>query len=76
MIITLEDSNRNEHYRKVQIETPSDEMEIGELLDTICDTLMAYGFHPSTVADGVISKAEEYEEDSDEEETDSEEQTT
>ena len=32
---------------------------VDEVLDVICQALMGLGFHPDSVADGIISKADE-----------------
>ncbi len=56
MKITIQDEGR-----KVKIETQ--ETEVKRVLDEICNLLIAYGFHPESVKDGIFSKAEDYESD-------------
>jgi hypothetical protein len=56
MKITIEDTTN----RKVSLEC-LDEVDIFEAIDNICGLLVSYGFHPESVKDGIIAKAEEYE---------------
>ena len=47
--------------KKVEITTDAE--DIYEVIDEIQSALIAYGFHPNTVRDGFLGKAEQIEED-------------
>ncbi len=40
--------------------TLSDGSDVYEVIESICNLLVGYGYHPNSVKDGIISKSEEY----------------
>ena len=60
MKITIE-AQREETELKVTLEI-SDDSTSDEVVDNFCNLLAAYGYHPESIKDSIISKAEEYEE--------------
>jgi len=57
MKITIESD-----YGKYQVEELGKDQDIFEMMELICQVLLAQGFHPNSIKDGFISKVEEYEE--------------
>lgn len=55
MKITIQDEDR-----RVEIEISSDS-DIHEAIGEICSLLIAWGYYPDSVKNGILSKAEEYE---------------
>jgi len=47
--------------RKVEVECSV--VDIHQVIDELCSLLIAWGFHPESVKNGIFGKAEEYEED-------------
>lgn len=47
---------------RAEIEIP-DGSDIHQAIDTMCYLLMAWSFHPESVKNGILLKAEEYEND-------------
>jgi len=60
MKITIENTNA----LKVSLEC-IDEIDAFETITNICGLLVSYGFHPESVKDGIIAKAQEYEDSDD-----------
>ena len=56
MRITIQDKDR-----KAEVECEA--VTIHEVIDEVCNLLLAWGFHPDSVKNGIIEKAEEYEND-------------
>ena len=52
-----------EHDEGKQVIIQTDAVLIDEVMDEIANALLALGFHPDSVKEGFIAKAEEYEED-------------
>ena len=59
MKIILDNEQENEYECKVTLETGS--VDIHEVLSDVCNGLLAMGFHPETIKEGILVKAEEYE---------------
>ena len=59
MRITIEQTEYNKK-NKALIEI-SDDSDIFEAVEAMCGLLVAYGFHPKSVEDGILTKAEDYE---------------
>ena len=59
MKIVLDNEQENEYECKVTLETGS--VDIHKVIDDIFNGLLAMGFTPGTVKDGILAKAEEYE---------------
>ena len=60
MRITIE-AQDVESPRQVSIQV-HDNSDIHDMVDDLCGLLIAYGFHPDSVEDGIIEKARCYEE--------------
>ena len=66
MKITIENTNTNTHYsskRIASVETENDDLDIFDMMDEIKNVLVAYGYHPKSVEDGITEKAHEIEDD-------------
>jgi len=59
MKIILEYEGNGELRRRVQIDTDAE--SIHNVMNEIENALIAYGFHPDTVKDGFLGKAEQIE---------------
>ena len=60
MRITMEHQG-DDTQLKTSVEI-SDGSNIHDVIDSLCGLLVVYGFHPKSVEDGILSKAEELEE--------------
>jgi hypothetical protein len=59
MKITIEyQGEENETKASIEI---SDDSDIHEVVESLSGLLVAYGFHPNSVRDGFLGKAEDYE---------------
>jgi len=54
MKITIQDDER-----RAEVETNA--VSIDEVMDELCNLLLAWGFHPDSVKQGIFGKAEDYE---------------
>ena len=61
MKIILEQNDLEIAKKRIEIETDAE--VIHDVMKEIRGALIAYGFHPNTVKDGILSLAEEYKND-------------